>query len=142
MLNNEGLSQQERVQRINEDNKRLQARSNGWLPLNTYDGARACTLHVSLQMHTSRFNATRCRLVLVLAPAPGTTDGWSTQDVAREITRLLEFVSLNMRGVRKILKKFAKNVDPTPPAPGFLALEIQHPHDPNWKLLQARIPYP
>ena len=43
-----------------------------------------------------------------------------------------------MRGVRKILKKFAKNVDPTPPAPGFLALEITHPHDPNWKLLQVR----
>ena len=59
------------------------------------------------------------------------------QDVARQITRLLEFVSLNMRGVRKILKKFAKNVDPTPPAPGFVALEIQHPHDPNWKLLQV-----
>ena len=58
--------------------------------------------------------------------------------MARQITRLLEFVSLNMRGVRKILKKFAKNVDPTPPAPGFVALEIQHPHDPNWKLLQAR----
>ncbi len=61
----------------------------------------------------------------------------SPQDVARQITRLLEFVSLNMRGVRKILKKFAKNVDPTPPAPGFVALEIQHPHDPNWKLLQV-----
>lgn len=44
-----------------------------------------------------------------------------------------------MRGVRKILKKFAKNVDPTPPAPGFLALEIVHPHDPNWKLLQVRL---
>ena len=54
------------------------------------------------------------------------------------MTHLLEFVGLNMRGVRKILKKFAKNVDPTPPAPGFLALEIAHPHDPNWKLLQVR----
>ena len=59
------------------------------------------------------------------------------QDLARDVTRLLEFVSLNMRGVRKILKKFAKNVDPTPPAPGFVALEIAHPHDPNWKLLQV-----
>ena len=44
-----------------------------------------------------------------------------------------------MRGIRKILKKFAKNVDPMPPAPGFLALEIQHPHDPNWKLLQVHL---
>ena len=63
------------------------------------------------------------------------------------MAHLLEFVGLNLRGVRKILKKFAKNVDPTPPAPGFLSLEIAHPHDPNWKLLQvhtqgAYIQYP
>lgn len=43
-----------------------------------------------------------------------------------------------MRGVRKILKKYAKNDAPTPPAPGFLALEVVHPHDINWRLLEAR----
>ena len=77
-----------------------------------------------------------CKLVAASAP-PFSPLAGPAQDVAREITRLLEYVSLNMRGIRKILKKFAKNVDPTPPAPGFLALEIQHPHDPNWKLLQV-----
>lgn len=35
--------------------------------------------------------------------------------------------------------QFAKNVDPTPPTPGYLALEIHHPHDPGWKLLQVRL---
>ena len=34
--------------------------------------------------------------------------------------------------------QFAKNVDPTPPTPGYLTLEITHPHDPGWKLLQVR----
>ena len=33
--------------------------------------------------------------------------------------------------------QFAKNVDPTPPTPGYLTLEITHPHDPGWKLLQV-----
>lgn len=59
------------------------------------------------------------------------------QGVARSVQLLLEFVSLNMQAMRKILKKFAKNVDPSPPVPGYLALEIHHPHDPGWKVLQG-----
>lgn len=59
------------------------------------------------------------------------------QDAARGVQHLLEFVSLNMQAMRKILKKLAKNVDPSPPVPGYLALEIHHPHDPGWKVLQG-----
>ena len=58
--------------------------------------------------------------------------------VAKRISDLLQYVSLNMQGIRKILKKFAKHVEPTKPAPGFLALEIQHPHEPGWKMMQVR----
>lgn len=60
------------------------------------------------------------------------------KSVATRITNLLQYVSLNMQGIRKILKKFAKHVEPTKPAPGFLALEIQHPHEPGWKMMQVR----
>ena len=62
------------------------------------------------------------------------------KSVAMRITNLLQYVSLNMQGIRKILKKFAKHVEPTKPAPGFLALEIQHPHEPGWKMMQVRHP--
>ena len=60
--------------------------------------------------------------------------------IALRITHLLQYVSLNMQAIRKILKKFAKHVEPTKPAPGFLALEIQHPHEPGWKMMQVRKP--
>ena len=60
------------------------------------------------------------------------------QTLADEITNLLNYVSLNMAAVRKILKKFGKHVEPAAPTPGFLALEISHPHDPDFKMLQAR----
>ena len=60
------------------------------------------------------------------------------QSVAKRITDLLQYVSLNMQGIRKILKKFAKHVEPTKPSPGFLALEIQHPHEPGWKMKQVQ----
>ncbi|KAL3144746.1 hypothetical protein ABBQ38_001867 [Trebouxia sp. C0009 RCD-2024] len=59
------------------------------------------------------------------------------KSVALRITNLLQYVSLNMQAIRKILKKFAKHVEPTKPAPGFLALEIQHPHEPGWKMMQG-----
>ena len=59
------------------------------------------------------------------------------KSAAKRITNLLQYVSLNMQGIRKILKKFAKHVEPTKPAPGFLALEIQHPHEPGWKMMQV-----
>ena len=42
-------------------------------------------------------------------------------------------------GVRKILKKLAKHVPPSEPVPGYLALEISHPHEPGYRLLQVRI---
>lgn len=59
------------------------------------------------------------------------------QSVAKRITDLLQYVSLNMQAIRKILKKFAKHVEPNKPSPGFLALEIQHPHEPGWKMMQG-----
>lgn len=57
--------------------------------------------------------------------------------VAKRITDILQYISLNMQGLRKILKKFGKHVEPTKPQPGFLALEIEHPHEPGWKILQV-----
>ena len=36
------------------------------------------------------------------------------------------------------MKKYAKNVEPLKPTPGYLALEIEHPHEPGWKMLQVR----
>lgn len=62
------------------------------------------------------------------------------KSVATRITHLLQYVSLNMQAIRKILKKFAKHVEPNKPAPGFLALEIQHPHEPGWKMMQVKQP--
>ena len=35
---------------------------------------------------------------------------------------LLQYISLNMKAIRKILKKYAKNVEPTKPTPGFMTL--------------------
>jgi SPX domain protein involved in polyphosphate accumulation len=43
---------------------------------------------------------------------------------ADTVTNLLEFVSLNMTAVRKILKKFKKHIEPLAPIPGFLTLEV------------------
>ena len=60
------------------------------------------------------------------------------QDLAEQNTHLLEFVSLNMAAVRKILKKLKKHVEPLAPVPGFLCLEIQHPHDPSFKMSEVR----
>lgn len=62
------------------------------------------------------------------------------QAIATRITNILQYVSLNTQGLRKILKKFGKHVEPTKPQPGFLALEIEHPHQPGWKLLQVCAP--
>ena len=45
-----------------------------------------------------------------------------------------------MAGIRKILKKIAKNIPVDGPhGPGFLTLEIEHPHEPGWKLLQGEL---
>ena len=38
--------------------------------------------------------------------------------VAMDIFHLLGYVSLNMAGFRKMLKKYAKNVEPSRPQPG------------------------
>ena len=46
------------------------------------------------------------------------------QPCAEEVTHLLEFVSLNMAALRKILKKFKKHIEPLTPTPGFLAIEV------------------
>jgi hypothetical protein len=56
---------------------------------------------------------------------------------AGDITHLLCFVSLNLAGMRKILKKLAKHVKPSEPTPGFVALEISHPHEPGHRILQV-----
>mmetsp|Transcript_36285 Transcript_36285/g.91638 ORF Transcript_36285/g.91638 Transcript_36285/m.91638 type:complete len:802 (+) Transcript_36285:270-2675(+) len=54
-----------------------------------------------------------------------------------DLAHLLEFVSLNMIAMRKILKKFAKHVEPTTPMDGYCTLEIQHPDDPAWAFVQG-----
>ena len=41
--------------------------------------------------------------------------------VAMDIFHLLGYVSLNMAGFRKMLKKYAKNVEPSKPQPGEAA---------------------
>ncbi len=46
------------------------------------------------------------------------------QGQAEKVTHLLEFVSLNMAALRKILKKFKKHIEPLAPMQGFLALEV------------------
>jgi hypothetical protein len=38
--------------------------------------------------------------------------------LAAELAHLINYVSLNMTGIRKSIKKYAKNVEPTPPMPG------------------------
>ena len=42
-----------------------------------------------------------------------------------------------MAGVRKILKKLAKHVKPSEPTPGFVALQISHPHEPGYQITQV-----
>ncbi len=50
--------------------------------------------------------------------------------IALDIFHLLGYVSLNTAALRKILKKYAKNVEPTAPQPGFnpsqIALSSRH----------------
>ena len=46
------------------------------------------------------------------------------QAQAGKVTHLLEFVSLNMAALRKILKKFKKHIEPLAPMQGFMALEV------------------
>lgn len=57
---------------------------------------------------------------------------------AGEVTHLLSYVSLNLTAVRKILKKMAKHIPPEAPTPGYLSLEIRHPHKPGYRLVQVR----
>ncbi len=45
-----------------------------------------------------------------------------------------------MRGIRKILKKLAKHVPPSSPMPGYVALEIDHPHEPEKRILSVQRP--
>ncbi|BDA44398.1 SPX domain-containing membrane protein At4g11810 [Coccomyxa sp. Obi] len=58
-------------------------------------------------------------------------------DLAGEVTHLLSYVSLNLTAVRKILKKMAKHIPPEAPTPGYLSLEIRHPHKPGYRLVQG-----
>jgi hypothetical protein len=58
-------------------------------------------------------------------------------DAAEAIGRLLEFVSVNMVAIRKILKKYAKNVEPLPALPGYLAIEVEHPRQEHPTLQQG-----
>lgn len=59
------------------------------------------------------------------------------KSVGTELAFLLEYVSLNMVAMRKILKKYAKHVEPTKPMEGYCTLEIQHPNDPSWAFVQV-----
>eukprot|EP00887_Chlorella_sp_A99_P002368 scaffold10.g2368.t1 len=81
------------------------------------------------------------------------------QGLISELTALLSYVALNMTAVRKvggaqqarppdarlppewracILKKYAKHVEPVEAlGPGFLTLEVEHPDDPGWRVVQG-----
>ncbi|BDA46399.1 SPX domain-containing membrane protein At1g63010 [Coccomyxa sp. Obi] len=61
----------------------------------------------------------------------------SLRPIALDIFHLLGYVSLNTAALRKILKKYAKNVEPMKPQPGYLTLRVEHPHEEGWKLLQG-----
>ncbi len=65
--------------------------------------------------------------------------GNTCMPLAGEVTSLLSFVSLNMRAIRKILKKLSKHVPPSSPMPGYVALEIDHPHEPGNRILSVRL---
>ncbi len=58
--------------------------------------------------------------------------------LAGEVTDLLSYVSLNLTAVRKILKKMAKHIKPEAPTPGYMSLDIRHPHNPGYRLVQVR----
>ncbi|KAK9915918.1 hypothetical protein WJX75_005971 [Coccomyxa subellipsoidea] len=58
-------------------------------------------------------------------------------DLAGKVTHLLSYVSLNLTAVRKILKKMAKHIRPEAPTPGYLSLDIRHPHNPGYRLVQG-----
>ena len=58
------------------------------------------------------------------------------QEQGRQIVHLTRFVSLNMQGIRKILKKYAKHQGTMEPQKGYLALEIEHPHE-GHRFMQA-----
>lgn len=62
------------------------------------------------------------------------------RDLANTTVDLLEYISLNMQGLRKIVKKHSKNVEPLMPSKDIGAtrvFEIRHPHEPGKKLIQA-----
>ncbi|GMH35397.1 hypothetical protein BSKO_03265 [Bryopsis sp. KO-2023] len=62
------------------------------------------------------------------------------RDLANTTVDLLEYISLNMQGLRKIVKKHSKNVEPLMPSKDIGAtrvFEIHHPNEPGKKLIQA-----
>lgn len=53
---------------------------------------------------------------------------------------LLDYISLNMKALRKIVKKHSKNVEPLLPSDNSgpkRIFEISHPDEPDSKLVQA-----
>lgn len=72
---------------------------------------------------------------------PSLSQGRALQRVllihAGKVTHLLSYVSLNLTAVRKILKKMAKHIRPEAPTPGYLSLDIRHPHNPGYRLVQV-----
>lgn len=57
--------------------------------------------------------------------------------LAKEIAYLLQYIGLNLVALRKTVKKFAKNVAPDDPVPGYLSLEVGHPDDARWRKVQS-----
>ncbi|GMH35396.1 hypothetical protein BSKO_03264 [Bryopsis sp. KO-2023] len=60
--------------------------------------------------------------------------------LANAAVSLLEYISLNMQALRKIVKKHSKNVEPLLPSKDIGAtrvIEILHPDEPGQKLIQA-----
>lgn len=73
-----------------------------------------------------------------MALIDGHRERW--RDLADKAVRLLEFITLNMKALRKIVKKHSKNVEPLLPSADIGAtrvFEITHPDELERKLVQA-----
>lgn len=57
---------------------------------------------------------------------------------------LLQYVSLNVRGIRKVLNKFDRDTSDSPQKPqdGCMALEVERPHHPGSTTFQVAVRQP
>ncbi|KAL0025315.1 hypothetical protein WJX79_004533 [Trebouxia sp. C0005] len=53
------------------------------------------------------------------------------QQNGKHVTDLLQYISLNVRGIRKVLNKFSRSNSPQKPKDGCMSLEVDRPHHPG-----------